>query len=131
MWTKGIKRDILLLVFLFLTGAVIFIAVIFGSVRGNFVKVNVDGRLIAIYPLSENKTVEINGAGGTNTLVIENGEAYIRDADCPDRLCVSQGKISRRGQSVICLPHKVVVEITDENGNASVSAESDSDIVVR
>ncbi len=35
-------------------------------------------------------------------------------ADCPDKLCVKQGKISKSGESIICLPHKVVVKISAE-----------------
>ena len=46
-----------------------------------------------------------------NRLVIRGGEAWIEDADCPDRLCVKQGRISRNGQAVTCLPHKLVITV--------------------
>ncbi len=69
---------------------------------------------IASYPLSGERTEEfLSPDGGRNILVISSGEAYIQDADCPDRLCVKQGKISRTGQTLTCLPHKLLVTIED------------------
>lgn len=78
---------------------------------GNFgerVYVYKDNILAAVYPLSENRSVDI---GGTNRLCIEDGAAYIADADCPDKLCVRQGKIRTAGRSIICLPNRVTVTI--------------------
>ena len=54
--------------------------------------------------------------GGTfgdagNTVVIEDETIAITDADCPDHLCVSMGKASRPGDTLVCLPHKLVIEV--------------------
>jgi hypothetical protein len=51
-----------------------------------------------------------------NTLVIEGGRARIEAADCPDKLCVKQRAISKAGESIICLPHKLVIRISRESG---------------
>lgn len=72
------------------------------------VEVYVDGELYGSYPLEEEQTVDING---TNRLIIEGGTADMDWADCPDKLCVHQKSISRNGESIICLPNKVVVTI--------------------
>ncbi len=48
---------------------------------------------------------------GHNKVVIAGGEVWMETADCPDKLCVAQGKISRSGQTIICLPNKVMVTI--------------------
>lgn len=77
---------------------------------GGTVRISVDGKETAEYPLSQNREIAIDELGH-NTLIIKDGYAYISDADCPDQLCVKQGKISQSGQSIICLPHKLVVEI--------------------
>lgn len=122
-----IKFDILLVCVLLAVGGVIFLFAFLSGQGGDSVQVKVDGRVTAVYPLAENRTVTINGIGGENVLVIENGEAYISEADCPDKLCVNQGKISMNGQSVICLPHKTVIEITGEKQ----SDKSDIDIIVK
>jgi hypothetical protein len=44
--------------------------------------------------------------------VIENNTARIKEADCPDELCVHQKEISKTGESIICLPHKLVIRIS-------------------
>ncbi len=46
-----------------------------------------------------------------NKVVIAGGEVWMESADCPDKLCVEQGRISRSGQTIICLPNKVMVTI--------------------
>ena len=78
---------------------------------GATVVVEQNGRETARFALSENRTVRIEGEGGYNLLVIENGEAWLSEADCPNRLCVKTGKIRYGGQSIVCLPHKLAVRI--------------------
>ena len=70
-----------------------------------------NGRETARYALSEDRTVRIEGQGGYNLLVIENGEVWLREADCPTQLCVKTGKIRYAGQSIVCLPHRLAVRI--------------------
>ena len=48
---------------------------------------------------------------GTNKVRIEHNGVYMENANCPDKLCVHQGRISKTGQSIICLPNKIIVEI--------------------
>ena len=92
--------------------------------EGTYATVSVDGSVVAEYALSEDATYEISGfEGGYNTLVIEDGVAYLNEADCPDKLCVKQGKIKKVGETIVCLPHKVVIEVVGE-GKAEVDAVS-------
>ena len=79
--------------------------------KGGAVIVEQYGRETARYALSEDRTVRIEGEGGYNLLVIENGEAWLSEADCPNLLCVKTGKIRYAGQSIVCLPHKLAVRI--------------------
>lgn len=76
---------------------------------GAGVIVRVDGVETARYSLSESGRYELNG--GTNILVIEDGAAYMLQADCPDHICVSQGKIRYTGQCITCLPNKLTVTV--------------------
>lgn len=46
-----------------------------------------------------------------NTLQIKNNEIKMIQATCPDHVCIKQGAISKKGQSIICLPHKLIVEV--------------------
>lgn len=87
---------------------------------GAAVVVEQDGREIARYVLSEDRTERIEGEGGYNTLVIEGGQAWLSEADCPNQLCVKTGKIRYAGQSIVCLPHKLAVRIV--GGASSLDA---------
>lgn len=92
---------------------------------GSFVKVSIDGKLTDTYDLSVDATYEITGYdGGKNTLVIKDHEAYMTEADCPDQVCVKTGKIHRVGESIVCLPHRAVVEISKEGEEAEVDTVS-------
>ena len=79
---------------------------------GGTVIVEQNGQETARYALSEDRTVRIEGEGGYNLLVIEGGEVYLSEADCPAQLCMKTGKIRYAGQSIVCLPHKLAVRIT-------------------
>lgn len=50
-----------------------------------------------------------------NLIEMENGKIRIKDADCPDKICVKTGWISEPGQSIICLPHKLIIKIEGKN----------------
>ena len=74
--------------------------------------VQVDGKKTASYPLDRDRDVMIRvPGGGYNHLMIRDGECYLTGANCPDQLCVKQGKISKDGQSIICLPHRLVITV--------------------
>ena len=84
---------------------------------GNTVNVIVDGETYGIYSLYENIKVEIlTGEAKTNknTLVISDGKAYVSEANCPDGICSAHKPISHNGESIICLPHKIVIEVVTE-----------------
>ena len=56
-----------------------------------------------------------------NYLVIKDGYADITEANCPDKLCAKQKKISLDRETIVCLPNKVVVEIIS-NSSSDVDA---------
>ena len=102
--------DIILILALLTVGVVLLILSRSGG-RGSAVTVSIDGETVCEYSLMTDGRYPING--GTNTLVIEGGTARIEDADCPDKLCEKQGKISRLGERIVCLPNRVSVEVVD------------------
>lgn len=75
-----------------------------------------DGSVTASYPLSEDITVTLWNEERThyNLLMIRDGSAEISDANCPDKICVRSRAIERDGESIICLPHKLVLSIHSE-----------------
>ena len=52
--------------------------------------------------------------------MIKSGTAYISEASCPDKQCMKQGKISRAGEMLVCLPNRVVVKIVDSKKDEPV-----------
>ncbi len=114
--TKKIKKaDIIALAVIAVVTIVLFLAFRTFKAPGKTVVVRVSGEEVASYSLDKDRTETINGAnGGTNVLVIKDGAVYLEEASCPDKLCVNQGKISKRGESIICLPNEVIVEINSD-----------------
>lgn len=119
---KTIRKDLIVIGALLLSGLLLMVGVLLFSRDGRTVEVRVDGAVKYRYSLSENRRVTLKGANnGSNVLVIQSGEAWIEEADCPDGLCIKTGRISKEGQSIICLPHKLVAEITSKNAESSGS----------
>ncbi len=107
------KRDVIFLAGLLVTGALLFFMFRVNRAQGKMVVVRVSGHEYGSYDLNMDQTVEIQGKdGGTNLLVIRDGSASITQASCPDLLCVHQKEVRLEGESIICLPNEVVVEIT-------------------
>ena len=52
-----------------------------------------------------------DGEGNVNTVVIRGGRASVVDANCPDKLCEGMGSVSKAGETIVCLPHKLVVTV--------------------
>ncbi len=71
--------------------------------------VTLDGEEVGRYPLNRDGTFPLNG--GSNILVIENGEAWVSEANCPDKICMGMGKISRNGEFIACLPNLLIIVI--------------------
>ena len=124
MKNKTLKNDILLiLALLVLAGAA------YGILRltrepGNEAAVTVDGQLVLTVPLTREATVTVGeNRGFRNVVEVSGGRVRVLDADCPDRLCVRQGWIRYSGESIVCLPHKLVVAVR--------GSEHDLDAVAR
>lgn len=107
-----------------LIGAILIAAgLIFGYTKrfqkedGAAAIVYVDQQEFASYDLNRDGEYVIETDQGKNILVIRNGEADMIEADCPDRLCVKQKAICKNGETIVCLPHKVVVEIRSQEEN--------------
>ena len=106
------KNDLILctvLVGIGLISLLVLYALLGGS--GEQVVVTVDGKEEYRLPLGEDAEILIEGyQGGTNLLVIKDGEARITKADCPEQICVHTGKADEL-KSIVCAHNRVVVSI--------------------
>lgn len=112
---KKIKNDMIFLAVLLSVVLMIGLGILLFRNEGNTVTVTVDGKLWAEYPLYEDRTVEIKTAYGVNRLIIRDGTAKVESASCPDGICADHRPISWDGQSIICLPNKVVITVHSSN----------------
>ncbi len=64
-----------------------------------------------IYPLSERRTVRVEGPLGVTIIHIEEGAVRVIESPCPQKLCIRRGDISGPGHWNACLPNQVFLEI--------------------
>ena len=116
-WLK--KRDVILIVSLLIVGIIALVIWHFiYSVDGKYVTIEQRDNLIGIYPLNVDKEIKIEHRGEVvNKIVIEDGYCYMEEAECPDHLCIKQGKVNKSGQTIVCLPNRVVVTVVDSNNS--------------
>lgn len=104
-----LRRDLVLILSLLLFGILLFFVLRGFAADGERVRVLHENTVIAEYPLSVNGKFSL--LGGKNTLVIENGEAYIKDSRCPDHTCERMGRISKVRERIVCLPHRLTLKV--------------------
>ena len=114
--SKRVKKrnDIIFICALLLLVFAASLAMHLFKTEGDTVTVTVDGRLWGEYPLNEESEIEIKTEFGHNLLIIEDGCAYMKSASCPDGICANHRPISYDGESIICLPNKVVIVIDNK-----------------
>lgn len=77
----------------------------------NQITILIDGQEQGNYSLLEEREVRIETEQGYNVLVIEDGQAYVLEADCHNQVCVNTRPVSASGGQIICLPHRVVIRL--------------------
>ena len=117
------KNDLIIMGCILLAALILFLVyrfVFFAGTPGNYVSVCVnDGEdFYEEYPLEKDAEIDIPSSIGTNHLSIRDGKADMTDADCPDKICVDHRPISANGESIICLPAKIVVTVISKESPA-------------
>lgn len=110
------KRDIFIII------AIVALALIASSIfytnnKANsqlMVRVSQNGQILRTLPLDQAYTETLNSELGSNTLVIENNTAIIQNADCDNQVCVHSPSINTPGETIACLPHKLILEIIQD-----------------
>ena len=76
-----------------------------------------DGKEIGRWSLHEETEADLDTVYGHNRIQISGGEVRMTEADCPDGYCMQQSAVTASGGSIICLPHRLIIETADEDGN--------------
>ncbi len=109
------KRDIALLIILFVALILVFAGFkLMHQETGAEVVIQVDGVEYGRYSINQDAEIPVTDDDGneTNLLVIKDGKADMTEADCPDQLCVHQKAISHQGETIVCLPNRIVVSVS-------------------
>ncbi|MBR0374545.1 MAG: NusG domain II-containing protein [Mogibacterium sp.] len=109
------KADFILLALLVVIGVAGSVLLAAGRTAGGTVVIKVDGELYGTYPLSEDRTVTVTvgdpSAGDYNIVEIKDGAVRVTEASCKNQVCVHHAAITRSGESIICLPNRMIVTI--------------------
>lgn len=82
--------------------------------EGTIAVISIDGevyREIDLSLVTESYDIEIDTQYGHNTVHVEPGAISVSSADCPDGICVKQGRITTGGIPLVCMPHRLVIQI--------------------
>lgn len=119
---RRIRNDIIFVGVLLLLTCIFALYLFFLREEGDVVKVTVDGELYATYLLSEDRVEEIrtgNDGSRINRLVIKEGKAYVEFATCPDGICKDHRAVFRDGESIVCLPNRVVITVVSDESKSA------------
>ena len=71
-----------------------------------------------LYYLNEDRTVNVACEnGGYNIVVIKDGKVWVEEADCKNQICVNHKPVCKDHESIVCIPHKLIVEIKSREKN--------------
>lgn len=110
------KKELIILIAILIAAIIGMMAVgIYQNSRNAaYVQIICDGTELYNIPLSEDKSLHIETSYGYNDVIIKDGRVYVKDADCPDLICEHQGSISGLGMSIICLPHRLSIQLINQ-----------------
>lgn len=114
------KRNtyLFLLVLLAIIGVGFLIQRYFFGKTGATAIIEQDRETISELDLSKDTELVLDdGNGGSNTITVKNGKIAVTDANCPDLVCVHTGSISQTGEVIACLPHKLIITISEKKNS--------------
>ena len=124
------KKDIIIIAAALLCALALYLVsqVSLGA-EASSVVVTVDGREMLRRPLAMENSYEIaQEDGSVNVIRVEDGAVFMQEANCRDGLCIRQGRMKNAAKTIVCLPHKLVVQLM---GDAPESDVSDLDVIIQ
>ncbi|MEY8426930.1 NusG domain II-containing protein [Lachnospiraceae bacterium 46-15] len=123
---KTLLLTLFILFILILSAAVLLIRH-FTVGKAGTARIYQDGTLIREIDLSNVPapyTFTITSADdGYNTIKVEQGAIGVSDADCPDKTCRNMGMVRNSAYPVSCLPHKLLIQITDDDSGIDAAVQ--------
>ena len=110
---KTRKNDFILINSLFILFLLMYLAYkIFIALPAVTVQVTVNNKLVAELDLNKDQELTIQEDDSSyNHLEIKDGKIWVDDASCPDKVCITKGKIEYATETIVCAPNKMVITI--------------------
>lgn len=105
------RLDLILIAGVLVLAGIIYLVFLGSAEDGGKAVITVDGQVVQELPLDEDTTYQVDTPEGYNIVEIKDGWADVIEADCRDGLCADQKRIHKTGETIVCLPHKMVVTI--------------------
>lgn len=112
---KFLKNDLILIFSIIVISLLSVTIILITSKHGNYVTIEQNGTITAVLQINKNQKYNIYNEDNEieNTILIENGQVSMIYADCPDKICEKHRAIKNNNESIICLPNKVIVTVTN------------------
>ncbi len=105
------KADVLLIIAILIFGLIVGLLFTLDKSQGKEIIITADSKTFGTYDIFASEDIIIENDGQTNHIRIENGNVFMKDANCRGQDCVHQGEKSSTGESIVCIPNKVIVEV--------------------
>ena len=110
MKNKTLRNDLIILgILVVLIGGLFLFK---SKQQGAKIVIKRNDQIEGYYSLDDDQIINIDNE---NKIQIKNHEVFMIKATCPDHLCIKQGKINKKGATIVCLPHHLVVEVIEGN----------------
>ena len=110
------RMDIIVIASFLVLAVAVLVVINLTKNEGAYAEAVIDGDVVGKYPLAVDGVYSLNG--GTNTLTVKDGVAYMSFSDCPDHTCEIAGKVKHVGQTIVCLPNHLTITIIGESDDS-------------
>ena len=82
------------------------------AVSGNIAEIRVDNGGVQTQKKKKNTKITVQGKNNiTLVVIVDNNSVYVESSECPDKICVNKGKISKENETIVCLPARTIIEV--------------------
>lgn len=86
-----------------------------------------DGKLVEkinLDTVTEQREIVLTGDNGNNTILVTKGHIKMKSADCPDKICVKHGELTKDTTPIVCLPNRIVIKFENSDNNFDVNIKA-------
>jgi len=112
------KKDIILILIIILISFLLIMNK--NKKQANIAYVYYDNDLILQIDLSKDNTYKVNGNNGEVVIEVKENKIRVNEENSPYHLCSKQGYISKQGESIVCLPNKIIIKLPNNDIDTEV-----------